>query len=258
MRLMHIKKMTEIYWPLEVLSRSVHFPNLSTAAEHVGISQSQLSRMLKQLESYFGYQLLDRKIKRKSMWTPEAHQLAEIFLTHNQRLLNQFQQLKARQNITELRMVCLEGVIDLASQMLHKVSKKIPLTSIRLDIFDLDELEERYLREEYDLMLSIHIPNRTKPKYQHTMGFQNPEWVSNKKANTNVYSVFEDHQKKNKRKSQAMTFVSNSLQVRRNWIEQYGGSGQFPSAELSSRGEIEVFLLALPSLPENVWELLIQ
>lgn len=257
MRLMHIKKMTEIYWPLEVLSRSVRFPNLSTAAEHVGLSQSQLSRMLKQLETYFGYQLLDRKIKRKSMWTPEAHRLAEIFLTHNQRLQNQFQQLKAQQQIAELRMVCLEGMIEQASHLLHKVSKKIPLTNMRLDVFDLDELEERYLREEYDLMLSIRVPNRTKPKYQHTMGFQNPESVSNKKATTRVFSVFEDHQKKNKKKTEPMTFVSNSLQVRKNWIEQYGGIGEFPSAELASRGEIEVFLLALPSLPENVWEILI-
>ncbi len=251
--------MTDIYWPLEMLSRSVHFPNLSTAAEHVGLSQSQLSRILKTLEDHFGYQLLDRKVKRKSMWTPEAHQLAEIFLTHQQRLQHQFQQIKDKQRITELRMVALEGVLVQAEELLNKIAKPLNLQSIRLDIFDLDELEERYLREEYDVMLSIRIPNRSKPKYQHSLGFQNPESFVNKKSNTHVVSLFESHQKSMMKKNpQAKIFISNSLQARRNWIKNYGGAGLFPSAELKSRGEIEVFMLAHPSLPEGVWDLLTQ
>lgn len=257
MHFMHTIKMTEIYWPLEVLSRSVHYPNLSTAAEHVGLSQSQLSRMLKQLESYFGYQLLDRKIKRKSMWTPKALELAEIFLTHQQRLQNQFQMLKNQQQIQELSMVCLEGLIEHGARLLNKVAKQLSIPAIRLDVFDLDELEERYLREEYDLLLSIRIPNRAKPKYQHTLGFQNPEVRTNKSAVYSVLSLFEAHQKPmRKKKPGVKTVVSNSLLARKIWVDKYGGTGIFPSADLKTRGEIEVSLLAQPSLPETVWKAL--
>lgn len=249
--------MTEIYWPLEVLSRSVHYPNLSTAAEHVGLSQSQLSRVLKQLETYFGCQLLDRKIKRKSMWTPKALELAEIFLTHHQRLQNQFQLLKNQQHVHELSMVCLEGLIEHGARLLNKVSKQLSIPTIRLDVFDLDELEERYLREEYDLLLSIRIPNRTKPKYQYTLGFQNPEVRSTKNQATSVLSLFEAHQKQSNKKKTNKKVISNSLLVRKVWVEKYGGSGVFPSEELKPRGEIEVSLLAQPSLPEHIWKILI-
>ena len=251
--------MVEIYWPLEVLSRSVHFPNLSTAAEHVGLSQSQLSRMLKQLESHFGFQLLDRKVKRKSTWTAEAHELAEIFLTHQQRLQNQFQKLKDHQQITELRVVCLEGLINQASDLLHKAAGVTKALTLRLDVFDLDELEERFLREEYDLCLSIRVPNRSKPKFLHSLGFQNMEVITNKKSKTEVMSVFEfHHQNTKKKKNLEQVFVSNSLLARKHWIEEFGGSGLAPSAELKTKGAVEVFLLGHPSLPEKIWGLLLE
>jgi len=256
MHFMHIQKMTEIYWPLEVLSRSVHYPNLSTAADHVGLSQSQLSRVLKQLETYFGYELLDRKIKRKSMWTPKALELAEVFLTHHQRLQNQFQLLKSEQQIHELSMVCLEGLIEHGAQLLNKVSKQLAVPTIRLDVFDLDELEERYLREEYDLLLSMRIPNRAKPKYQHTLGFQNPEIRSNKNPALSVLSLFEAHQKQSRKKKASKTVISNSLLVRRIWVDKYGGTGVFPSEDLKTRGEIEISLVAQPNLPEHIWKIL--
>lgn len=246
--------MTEIYWPLEVLSRSVVFPNLSTAAEHVGLSQSQLSRMLKQLEEHFGLQLLDRKVKRKSMWTSEAHQIAEIFLTHQQRLQNQFQKMKGHQQVNELRMVCLEGVINQATDILHSAAERAKISSLRLDVFDLDELEERFLREEYDLSLSIRIPNRAKPKFIHSLGFQTLEQVNNAKSKTLVMSVFEYQQQKSKKKKNTdPVFVSNSLMVRKHWLEDFGGQGQIPSEELKNRGSVEVFLLGHPSLPEQLW-----
>lgn len=259
MHLMHNATMVEIYWPLEVLSRSVHFPNLSTAAEHVGLSQSQLSRVLKQLESYFGFQLLDRKVKRKSMWTAEAHQLSEIFLTHQQRLLNQFQKLKDHQKITELRVVCLEGVANHAAELLQKAAQFTKAKTLRIDVFDLDELEERFLREEYDFCLTIRIPNRAKPKFLHSLGFQTMENFYNKKASTQVLSVFEFHQQVTKQKRNDNTLlVSNSLLARKHWIEKFGGSGLIPSSELKSRGAVEVFLLGHPSLPEQVWTALLK
>lgn len=251
--------MVEIYWPLEVLSRSVHFPNLSTAAEHVGLSQSQLSRMLKQLETHFGFQLLDRKVKRKSMWTAEAHELAEIFLTHQQRLQNQFQKLKDHQQITELRVVCLEGLINQASDLLHSASAFMKASTLRLDVFDLDELEERFLREEYDLCLSIRVPNRSKPRFLHSLGFQTMEVITNKKSKTEVMSVFEFHQQSAKKKNgREAVFVSNSLLARKHWIEEFGGSGMAPSAELKSRGAVEVFLLGHPSLSEKIWTMILE
>lgn len=254
MHLVHNKKMVEIYWPLEILSRSVHFPNLSTAAKHVGLSQSQLSRMLKQLETHFGLQLLDRKVKRKAMWTAEAHQLAEIFLTHNQRLQNQFQKIKDQQQISEVRVVCLEGVIHNAANLLNQLSKITSASTLRLDVFDLDELEERFLREEYDLCLSIRIPNRAKPKYIHSLGFQTHEIINNKKSTIAVMSVFEfNQQRTKKKKTQEKILVSNSLLTRKHWLEKFGGQGLIPPLELKARGDVEVFLMGHQSLSENIW-----
>ncbi|MHA0112066.1 LysR family transcriptional regulator, partial [Klebsiella pneumoniae] len=66
-------------WDLSVLTRATQYANLSIAADHVGISQPQLSRIVAKLEDQLGLILLDRESRRKSAWTPAAHRLADIY-----------------------------------------------------------------------------------------------------------------------------------------------------------------------------------
>lgn len=85
------------------------------------------------------------------------------------------------------------------------------------------------------------------------------EEVINNKSKTAVMSLFEYHQlKSKKKKDQGPVFISNSLLVRKHWLEDFGGSGLIPSPELKSRGSVEVFLLGHPSLPEKLWQQILE
>ena len=46
--------MDHLHWPLSVLSKAIHHKNLSAAADHIGLSQPQLSRLIAQLEEELG------------------------------------------------------------------------------------------------------------------------------------------------------------------------------------------------------------
>ena len=56
--------MEYLSWDLAILSRATHYPNLSIASTHVGLSQPQLSRIVAKLEEQYGVQLLDREARR--------------------------------------------------------------------------------------------------------------------------------------------------------------------------------------------------
>jgi DNA-binding transcriptional LysR family regulator len=72
--------MERISHELSVLTRAVAYKNLSGASQHVGLSQPQLSRIVKKIEETFSIVLLDRGAKRNATWTPTAHRLADFYL----------------------------------------------------------------------------------------------------------------------------------------------------------------------------------
>ena len=74
-----MKAISHLTYELSVLSKAVMHRNLSLAAVHVGLSQPQLSRLIQKLEGELRVVLLDRASRRKSGWTPVAHELVLAF-----------------------------------------------------------------------------------------------------------------------------------------------------------------------------------
>src|SRR5687767_8588247 len=89
--------MVDLSYSLSVLARAVAFRNLSAAASHVGLSQPQLSRVVARLERELGLELLNRQVRRRSYWTPQALQLAETFDRSHRRLEASIRALQSRQ-----------------------------------------------------------------------------------------------------------------------------------------------------------------
>src|SRR6516225_5940421 len=106
--------MTSLNYALSLLARSVAFRNLSSASLHVGLSQPQLSRLIGKLERELGLELLDRRVKRKSAWTPQALQLAEIFQENQRRLDHSIRELSSSQRVHHIHVGTLEGLADTA------------------------------------------------------------------------------------------------------------------------------------------------
>src|ERR1035437_5882703 len=109
--------MTSLSYALSLLSRAVAFRNLSSASLHVGLSQPQLSRLIAKLEAELGMELLDRKVKRKSNWTPQAIQLAELFTQNQRRLENSIRGLQTNQRARQIHIGTLEGLAEVAVSM---------------------------------------------------------------------------------------------------------------------------------------------
>ena len=100
-------KLENSYWDLVVLSRAVAYSNLSTASRHIGLSQPQLSRVVKRLEEEIGCQLLDREAKRKSAWTNTALELAEEFSRGSKELARKIEAASHTAQQTEIRIATL-------------------------------------------------------------------------------------------------------------------------------------------------------
>ncbi len=107
--------MDNLHWQLSVLSRAIQYKNLSGAAEHVGLSQPQLSRIISRIESELGVVLLDRSVRRKSGWTPIAFKIAEIYLQSSRKLSSSLQQLNNEEQISQLNVVCFEGMLEIVA-----------------------------------------------------------------------------------------------------------------------------------------------
>src|SRR5947209_3185861 len=93
---------TELNYPLSVLAKAVAYRNLSSASLHVGLSQPQLSRLISQIEKELGVELLDRKVKRKSSWTPQAMKLAELFHDNQLRLEHAIRCIQSDQRVRQV------------------------------------------------------------------------------------------------------------------------------------------------------------
>jgi hypothetical protein len=251
-------------WELDVLTRAVSYANLSGAAAHIGISQPQLSRIVAKLESELGLVLLDREERRRSGWTPSAHRLAEVYGRTFRRFKADLQQLNEHALPETLHIGTLEGLGDLAIDTCRKLFEKSPVTTIELQVLDLNEIEERFGRADLDLVFTSRTPSRKKYRNEVQIGWQTIETKPGS-AGVRVLSAFEygtELPGRKRRPTQAKTFVSNSLHLRAKWLRDFGGVGSLPSSiETKPRGkpgELPVLIIAHDDLVPSLWDTLIK
>ena len=256
--------MENLSWQLDVLSRSVQFKNLTAASQHVGLSQPQLSRIMHQLEEAFSIALLDRKVKRQSVWTPQAHQLAHVYVQHRRRLENSILELQESGRPKEIHIGTLEGLASLAIQVAKILFDHSHLELIFLDVYDQNDLEAKFLSGDLDLILSSRTPGKSKLKHELACGYQSLDIIETN-SQYNILSGFEFGRKKRNKKTnnRATTFVSNSLLVRQSWLSKFGGRGSMPSAVQASKKKgphevLAVLLIGSETLHREVWDCVVR
>jgi hypothetical protein len=245
-----------LYYELSVLTKAVKFKNLSAAALHVGLSQSQLSRIIAKLEGELNVVLLDRTAKRKSGWTPVAFHLTEIFEKSHKRMETEILAASNQQMVSELHIGSLDGLSMLAMKTAHACFEKIGIRKISLDIYDLSELESHFLSGNLDLVYTSKIPGKQKFRHLAELGFQTMEEIeTNKKYG--VFSTFEfNRSSKKELDSFEHLLMSNSLAIKKEWFRQIGGTGRLPSEPRRSTGKTKdpVLLIGSDLLSPLLWE----
>lgn len=250
------------HWELSVLSRAVAYQNLSGAAGNIGISQPQLSRIVARLEEAVGLELLDRSSRRKSGWTPVAFKLAELYAGSTGALEKQLRALAGSSEPKQLKVGTLEGLAGIAAEFCHALFEKAAIELIELDVHDLHELEELGFKGALDLMFVSRLPGRKKPRHSRLLGHQILEKTGHDE-HTLVISPFEHQTHKDAAgrevsiaRAGSRVLVSNSLAVRRRWIEEFGGSGLIPS-QVRARGGAgrgsPVYLVGADTIGNGLW-----
>ncbi len=252
--------MDNLHWQLSVLSRAIHYKNLSGAAEHVGLSQPQLSRIISRIEGELDVVLLDRSVRRKSGWTPIAFKIAEIYLQSSRKLSASLQQLNDEDQISQLNVGCLEGMLELAAEFCQQLFDHSVIQTFELDVYDLSDLETRFEKNELDMIFTFREPGKQKYKYVRSLGYQTFKRHESKSTTTRVMSPFEFSHFVNRKKmgKEARFILSNSLAVRKLWVEKYGGIADFPSLVYSKKtdapDETPVHLIANEFMSARLWD----
>jgi len=251
--------MDNLHWQLSVLSKAIHYKNLSGAASHVGVSQPQLSRIVSRLEEELGVVLLDRTARRKSGWTPVAFKIAETYFRSSRKLTHAIQQLKTDDQPTTLTIGTLEGMSSLASEFCIQILADARMTQVELDVYDLSELEEKFVKEELDLVFTSREPGRHKHRYVRDLGYQvfdrRQSAAGPRVLSPYEYANYMQTAKKGKSAPQKI-LISNSLAIRRSWIENHNGSGSIPSdvrRRKTSDSDHAVLLLANDVMNPALW-----
>jgi hypothetical protein len=90
-----------------------------------------------------------------------------------------------------------------------------------------------------------------------TLGYQSLDPV-NSNAHTQVMSTFEYGSKRDKLKGAEKVLISNSLAIRRQWFQKFGGTGTIPSEprrqKSSSRDTEPVLMIASDTFSPVVWK----
>lgn len=250
-----------LHWQLSVLSKAIHYKNLSGAASHVGLSQPQLSRIIAKIEEELGVVLLDRTARRKSGWTPIAYKVADTYFQASRKLEQELQQLTAESNIVHLTIGTLEGLVPLANSFCRLLFDQAKMQFVELGVYDLGELEQRFEKEKLDLILTCREPSKHKYRFVRSLGFQAVEKTGTP-TGTKVFSAFDyaNYLHQSHRRSSPKNeriFISNSLAVRKTWVEEYGGFGIIPSEvrkRESSASDMPVLIVASDMLNPALWQ----
>lgn len=251
--------MDTLHWPLTILSKAVHFKNLTGASTHVGLSQPQMSRLILQIEKKYDIVLLDRSAKRKSAWTPAAHRLAEIYSQSARKLQSSIYEVVANQVPPRIVIGTLEGLSDLAQKTAHALLENSKINEVELNVYDQNDLEEKFFNGDVDLIFTSRTPGAQKLKYVYKVGFQSLDQFhlldeTNENSNFSVLSGYEYGRLKKKPTNKIL--ISNSLFVRKHWLEHFGGRGVLPSSVKKDKvqGQLPVLIVATELFNEQVWD----
>lgn len=242
-------------YELSVLAKAVQHKNLSAAAVHVGLSQPQLSRLVAKIESELSIVLLDRSARRKSGWTPLAHDLALTFTKGIGRLQSDILSMAQKSEVHELRIGTLEGLAAIASQFVQHCFDKAEISTAYLDILDFKELDSQFLGGNLDLIFTVRPPSKQKYKHQLEVGYQQMEVLSTDK-NIHVYSPYEFSSLDKKTIGPGKKIlISNSLSFRSHWLHEVGGIGVLPIDAKKGRGKgyYSIFLIGSDLLSPHLW-----
>jgi DNA-binding transcriptional LysR family regulator len=249
--------MERVTHELSVLSRAVAYKNLSGASLHVGVSQPQLSRIIKRLEETFSVVLLDRSAKRNATWTSTAYRLAEFFSKKMRIIDRELEALIGATQNRQLQVGTLEGLMNMAMPFAHFLLERAGVRLIEIDAFDLDRLEELFGRGDLDLIFTSREPGKKKYQNIRTLGYQSLDPV-NTNQHFQVMSTFEYGSKRDKLKGAEKVLISNSLAIRRAWLKEFGGQGSLPSEPRkqrhSSRDTEPVLMIASDTLSPILWK----
>ena len=257
--------MEYLNWDLDVLGRAVTFSNLSGASANIGISQPQLSRIVAKLEECFGVSLLSREIKRKSTWTIEAHKLAEIYRKTFLDFRISAQALVEGSEQATIRIGVLEGLTDIALGVCKDLFSATKSHLIKLDVYDLPDLEAKYLGGHLDFIFSLRDPGRKKPKFRKILGYQTID-VHGSAKGIRVLSMaeqaegdsFKGEGLKNELSPSPKIFASNSLAVRERWIKDFHGYGNLPSKLRATKSktsdEVPALMIAGDHVSKFLWD----
>lgn len=254
----HNKSMQQLHWPLSVLSQAIAYKNLTGASQHVGLSQPQLSRIVKQLEEDLGVTLLDRSSPRHSTWTPEARRIAEVYHSSQKALDSALIQVIEEAEQKEVHMGCLDGLWRLAGQYANTLLNESGVQKVYLNIYDLNYLESKFLAADLDVVFTSRSPGNRKLKYEKTLGHQVFEEKTSPNSSLRILSSFEDGGRKRKTDPRKI-LVSNSLHLRRGFQELYGGKVTLPSPIKTGKApktSVPVLALGQEYFSEKLWGLL--
>ncbi len=219
-------------WELSILERCVKFPNLSVASEHIGISQPQISRTVKKLETELDVLLLDRTSKRQTHWTPAALKIADEFQSTRKQFRSMLYKNFRKEELHEVRIGCLEGLSTLANQFAKWVFEEDLCSQIEIHVLDLGELSDHFHAGQLDLIFTSRSLGKTKQSVRRTIGYQNLSYIGDAETGLHVLSPTEKalslHSSRHSQKH-AKRLVTNSLAVKKVWMQQKGIYGSFPS-----------------------------
>lgn len=247
--------MDQLYQPLSVLSKAVAYKNLTGASKHIGLSQPQLSRVVKQLEESLNMTLLDSSSPRHSSWTPEARSLADVFRQSKLNLGNAINQIQTDTLPKEIRIGCLEGLLDEAMKLSDSLLKVNHVDKVFVYSHDLNILEAKFISSELDLLLSSRSPKLKKYDYTKRIGFQDFVELGEKKDSTDILSTFE-YQILKKPKKDKKTLITNSLYFKKNFQKNYGGYSLSPGGIVkkpTSKNFAEVLVIAQDYFNKELW-----
>src|SRR5690606_22853891 len=122
----------------------------------------------------------DRDAKRRASWTPAAHRLAEIYSNTCRKFTTDLNGLVQGNQIQHLRIGTLEGLSDLAMELVSHLTTHPAMAKIRvleLNTHDLNELEQAFGKQDLDVIFTSREPGRKKYRHIQTLGYQTIEKV---------------------------------------------------------------------------------
>lgn len=243
-------------YELGVLAKSVQHKNLSAASAHVGLSQPQLSRVISKIEKELNIILLDRAARRKSGWTHLAQDLALAYSKGFGRLEAEILSLAQERELTELHVGTLEGLSGIAMKFAQDCFSDLKMKCVYLDVLDFAELDSQFLNQSLDLAITVKIPGSRKFGHVLEIGYQQVEKVNSDKS-TIVLSPYEftAHEKK-ALEPNVHALVSNSLDIRRRWLKENGGTGIIPvdAKTGKGKGQYTIYVLGSELLSPRLWQ----